>query len=511
MINQYDIHNLDCASCASALERDIKELPGVNFVSINFSTAKLHLDAEDVGEVKAYIHKVEPEIIVSTAHEKVEKSNRFTSPAFVRIVFSGLFLVIGLLFASQLNIYWQYGIFGIAYLLTGLEVLLSAARNIQRGNWFDETFLMSVSTLGAMVIGELPEAVAVMLFYQVGEFVQDWSVDNTRHSLNALLNIRPDKANVQRDGQIVELIPEEVEIGEILIVRPGERIPLDGLVVEGESHLDTSALTGESRPQAVGHGGEVLSGMVNQSGLLKIQVTKDFGQSSVSKLLDLVENATERKSRTQRFITRFAQIYTPAVVGLALLVAFVPPMIIPGASLQQWVYRALILLVISCPCALVISIPLGYFGGIGAASQRGILVKGANFLDVLADVRTVVFDKTGTLTRGVFKVTNIIPQSGWLADDLLFTAALAEQQSNHPVAKSILKAYGAHKPLKEVTSSREYPGFGLIAEVEEKKIVVGNDALLHKEGIEHNPCELSGEAVHVAVDGVYAGLYHGIR
>ena len=316
-------------------------------------------------------------------------------------------------------------------------------RNIRRGNWFDETFLMSISTLGAMAIGELPEAVTVMLFYQIGEFVQGWSVDNTRQSLNALMDIRPETASVLRDGRLTLVKPDEVKIGEVIVVRPGERVPLDGMVIEGESHLDTSALTGESKPRTVTAGEAVLSGMVNQSSLLTIRVDKTFGQSSVNKLLDLVEHASERKSRTQRFITRFAQIYTPVVVVLALLVAFLPPLFIPGASLQQWVYRALILLVISCPCALVISIPIGYFGGIGAASQHGILVKGANFLDVLADVKTVVFDKTGTLTRGVFKVTHIVPQQGWRTDELLAYAAQAEQHSNHPVAKSILQAYGS--------------------------------------------------------------------
>lgn len=503
-INQYNIQNLDCASCASTLERAIQDLPGVNFVSINFATAKLHLDAEDVDDVKEHIRKVEPDVIITRADERQGQINRLASPEFFRIVLSGFLLVVGLLLGPNLNTFWKYVVFGVAYLLTGLQVLVGALRNIRNGKWFDEAFLMSISTLGAVAIGELPEAVTVILFYQIGEFVQTWSVDNTRRSLNALMDIRPETANLQREGKIFPVKPGEVKIGEKIVVRPGERVPLDGVVEKGESQLDTSALTGESRPRRAFEGQEVLSGMVNQTGMLTIRVMKTFEHSSVNKLLELVENAAERKSRTQRFITRFAQIYTPFVVGLALVVAFLPPLI-TGASLHDWIYRALILLVISCPCALVISIPIGYFGGISAASSSGILVKGANFLDVLAKVRTVVFDKTGTLTRGVFEVIDIKPENGWKQDELLGLAASAEQFSNHPIAKSIMQAFGSHKQLKSIANMHEMQGFGLKAEVEGKPVLVGNDALLHKEGIPHEKCELAGSAVHVALNSEYIG------
>ncbi len=422
---------------------------------------------------------------------------------------SMILFVVGLIFYEPLHntpfSIGEYLVFIPAYLISGWSVLTTAGRNILRGKIFDENFLMTIATLGAIAIHQIPEAVAVMLFFQVGELFQDFSVSRSRRSIKSLLEVRPDSANLKVNGEIKQVSPESVQVGDVIIVKPGEKIPLDGEITEGASQVDTSALTGESVPRTVKPGETVLAGMINKSGLLTVRVTKLFAESSISKILHLVENASSKKAATEKFITRFARYYTPVVVFLSLAVAILPPLFIPGATSEQWVYRALVLLVISCPCGLVISIPLGYFGGVGGAAKRGILVKGSTFLDTLTDVETVVFDKTGTLTQGVFKVTQIVPKNGFSEAELLQLATKVESQSNHPVAKSILTAFDKSVDTSDVEDYQEIAGHGIQARVGNKIVIAGNDRLLHRENIEHDVCSVEGTVVHLAVDGVYAG------
>ena len=389
-------------------------------------------------------------------------------------------------------------------IILGGDVVMRAVKNIAKGRVFDENFLMSLSTVGAFIIGEYPEAVAVMLFYQVGEFFQEMSVKRSRKSIADLMDIRPDAATVSRNGELMVVSPETVRVGEVIIVKPGEKIPLDGIVLEGESMLDTKALTGESVPRSVHQGDEALSGCINQSGVLTIQVTKAFGESTVSKIIDLVENASSRKAPTENFITTFARYYTPVVVILAALLAIVPPLAFGGEWID-WISRALVFLVISCPCALVISIPLTFFGGIGAASKHGVLVKGSNYLEALNSVSTVVFDKTGTLTKGVFKVTDIFPVNGFTSEQVLEYAANAENLSNHPIAKSILAAHGQEVDQEHITDYKEIPGHGISVNADGRKILAGNTKLMDAEGIEYTSCDQAGTKVYVGVDGQYAG------
>ncbi|MBE9171104.1 cadmium-translocating P-type ATPase [Pleurocapsales cyanobacterium LEGE 06147] len=399
----------------------------------------------------------------------------------------------------------EYIVFIPAYLLSGWNVLTIAGRNILRGRFFDENFLMTIATLGAIAIHKLPEAVGVMLFFKVGELFQEYAVGKSRKSIKSLLEIRPDYANLKVNGEVQTVSPEMVNLGDLIVVKPGEKIPLDGEIISGDSQIDTSALTGESVPRTVKVGETVLAGMLNQTGVLLVKVTKLFGESSIARILDLVENASSKKSPTQKFITKFARYYTPFVVFASLAVAFIPPLIIPGATKWEWVYRALILLVISCPCGLVISIPLGYFGGVGGAAKRGILVKGAMYLDTLTQVKTVVFDKTGTLTKGVFKVTDIIPKNGYEKAKLLTIAAQVESHSNHPVARSIREAYGQKIDDSQIKDYQEISGHGIKATIKDRIVIAGNDKLLHRENIEHDTCDVQGTVVHLAVDNRYAG------
>jgi Cd2+/Zn2+-exporting ATPase len=391
-----------------------------------------------------------------------------------------------------------------AYLICGWSVLTTAGRNILRGQIFDENFLMTIATLGAIAIHELPEAVGVMLFYQLGELAQGSAVGRSRRSIQALLEVRPDTANLKTNGTIKTVAPDTVNVGEQIVVRPGEKVPLDGEVLEGVSLVDTAALTGESVPRRVAGGDRVLAGSVNQSGALTLQVTKRFGESSIARILDLVENARSKKADTEKFITRFARHYTPAVVFLSLAIALIPPLLF-SQSAAVWSYRALVILVISCPCGLVISIPLSYFGGIGGAAKQGILVKGSTFLDTLTQVRTVVFDKTGTLTQGTFRVTDIVTHNGLSAAQLLELAAHAESQSNHPVAQSIRQAHGQPLEVSTVRDYEEIAGHGVRAMVNGRAVLAGSDRLLHREQIPHSVCVVDGTVVHLAVDGQYSG------
>ncbi|WP_071427229.1 heavy metal translocating P-type ATPase [Merdimmobilis hominis] len=398
----------------------------------------------------------------------------------------------------------QVALFLVGYVAAGGDIVLKAAKNISHGQVFDENFLMTVATIGALLLGEYSEGIAVMLFYQVGEWFQSYAVSKSRQSISSLMDIRPDYANVERDGQLVQVDPEEVAVGDSIMVKPGERIPLDGVVLTGTSTIDTSALTGESVPREVLEGDEVISGCINQSGMLTIRVSKEFGESTVAKILDLVENSSSKKSKSENFITKFARYYTPAVVVAAAVLAVVPPLMM-GGSFLPWIQRALTFLVISCPCALVISIPLSFFGGIGGASKCGILIKGSNYLEALAQVTTVVFDKTGTLTQGSFEVTAIHPEHA-TEQELLGLAALVESYSDHPISLSLKKAWGKELDSSALSQVEEIAGHGVVATVGGKRVAAGNCKLMAKLGVQGaRDCELAGTAVHVAVDGVYQG------
>lgn len=422
----------------------------------------------------------------------------------IKIIISAILFVLALVIPFS-NEWINNGLFIISYLVVGCEILKKAVRNIFRGKVFDENFLMTVATIGAFAIGEFPEAVAVMLFYQVGELFQSYAVDKSRKSIASLMDIRPDYANIEKDGKVEKVDPDEVKIGDIIIVKTGEKIPLDGVVVEGTSSLDTMALTGESVPRVVKTEDEVLSGCINKDGLLKIRVTKEFGESTVSKILDLVENASSKKSKSENFITKFAKYYTPTVVIIAVLLAFIPPIILKDFStFSVWLYRALSFLVVSCPCALVISIPLSFFGGIGGASKMGILIKGSNYLEALANTETVVFDKTGTLTEGIFEVQNIYAE-GIEKDELLRIVAHAENYSNHPIAKSVKKAYNKEIDEKIIKNPQELSGKGIWAKIDEKDILVGNEKLMLEEKIDFKKCDEVGTILYVAIDKKYVG------
>lgn len=439
-----------------------------------------------------------------------EHGNELNLKQELCVLFFILFLLgFGISFQELLNAtpysIGAYLVFIPAYLIAGWNVLKIAGQNILRGKIFDENFLMTIATLGAIAIQQLPEAVAVMLFYRVGEFVQDLAVGRSRRSIKSLLEVRPDSANLKVDNQIQTVNPQTVKVNDIILVKPGEKVPLDGEIIEGSSQVDTSALTGESVPRTVKAGETVLAGSINKTGVLTLKVTRKFEESSIAKILYLVENATHKKAKTEKFITRFAQYYTPVVVFLSLAIAVFPPLFIPNTTSAEWVYRALVLLVISCPCGLVISIPLGYFGGVGGAAKRGILVKGSAFLDVLTTVKTVAFDKTGTLTQGVFKVNQIVPDNGWRTDELLTLAAQIESHSNHPVAQSIQDYYGQSTDHTQLTHYQEIAGHGIVAQLNHQKVLAGNDRLLHREQIEHNTCNIEGTVVHVAMNQNYAG------
>lgn len=422
----------------------------------------------------------------------------------IKIIISAILFVLALVIPFS-NEWINNGLFIISYLVVGFEILKKAVRNIFRGKVFDENFLMAVATIGAFAIGEFPEAVAVMLFYQVGELFQSYAVDKSRKSIASLMDIRPDYANIEKDGKFEKVDPDEVKIGDIIIVKTGEKIPLDGVVVEGTSSLDTMALTGESVPRVVKTEDEVLSGCINKDGLLKIMVTKEFGESTVSKILDLVENASSKKSKSENFITKFAKYYTPTVVIIAVLLAFIPPIILKDFNtFSVWLYRALSFLVVSCPCALVISIPLSFFGGIGGASKMGILIKGSNYLEALANTETVVFDKTGTLTEGIFEVQDIYAE-GIEKDELLRIVAHAENYSNHPIAKSVKKAYNKEIDENIIKNPQELSGKGIWAKIDEKDILVGNEKLMLEEKIDFEKCDEVGTILYVAINKKYVG------
>jgi Cd2+/Zn2+-exporting ATPase len=512
-MKKYKLNNLDCASCASKIENCLSKLEEVKFVTVNFANSTMTIDTDNIEKVKSKIKEIEPEVEVeeSDKREKIVSTSELAENkgTIIKAASALALLIIGIIFEDKLhNTPFQlaeYAVYVTAYLIVGWNVIASAVKNIIRGQFFDEQFLMTIATLGAFAIHQMPEAVAVMLFYVTGELFQDIAVGRSRKSIKSLLEIKPDYANLKSGAELVKVSPEEVKVGDTIIIKPGEKVPLDGTILDGTSFVDTAALTGESIPRKVSEKDGVMAGMINQSGLLTVKVDKLFGESSVSKILELVENATSQKAETEKFITTFARYYTPIVVIGALLLAIMPPLLFSGQTFGDWIYRALVVLVISCPCALVISIPLGYFGGVGLAARKGILVKGSNFLDALTQVTTVVFDKTGTLTKGEFKVSEVVTSNGFSKEEILEYAAYAEANSNHPVAQSITVAYQGEIDIAKITKTEEISGHGIKAIVNGKTILAGNDKLLHKENIEHSVCQVDGTVVHVTIDHVYAG------
>ena len=404
---------------------------------------------------------------------------------------------------ENVNVWIQFVIYLVPYLIIGYDIVYKAVRNISHGQVFDENFLMMVATVGAFGVQEFSEAVAVMLFYQVGELFQSYAVGKSRQSISAMMDICPEYANIEQNGVLTQVDPDDVEVGDIIVIKPGERIPLDGVVIEGESLVDTAALTGESVPRSAKAGDEIISGCVNGSGTLKVKVTKEIDDSTVAKILELVENASSKKAKVENFITKFAKYYTPVVTIGAVVLALVPPLVL-GGGFAEWIQRACIFLVISCPCALVISVPMGFFGGIGAASKVGVLVKGSNYLEAVAEMTTIVFDKTGTLTKGEFKVAQIQPQ-GMTETELLEIAALGEGYSTHPIANSIREAYGKTPDMKRTENANEIAGHGISITVDNKAVLIGNEKLMKKEGIAYTPCQSCGTVVYVACDGKFAG------
>ena len=518
----YLLKGLDCPNCSAKIEKEVGELGGVASSTVNLMNQTLTVQAGTsvaaslLDTVTTIVHSHEPDVEVSEKQleatapvkkdEKAAVYNDEDKKRTIRLAVGAVVYAIGMALTvfAKLPTLAELAFLIVAYVILGWDVVWQAVKNITRGQVFDEHFLMSVSTIGAFAIGEYPEAVAVMLFYQVGEFFQSLAVKRSRKSISDLMDICPDSATVKRNGVLQVVSPESVAVGEIIVVKPGEKIPLDGIVVDGESMLDTKALTGESVPRSIRKGDEALSGCINQSGLLTLKVTKSFGESTVSKITDLVENASARKAPTENFITTFARYYTPVVVGMAAVLAIIPPLIL-GGGWSEWLRRGFVFLIVSCPCALVISIPLTFFGGIGAASKRGVLVKGSNYLEALNKVSVVVFDKTGTLTKGVFEVANIIPAAGYQKEQVLEYAAQAESYSNHPIAKSILATYGKPIDQKQFSDFEEISGHGISVMVQGKKVLAGNSKLMESEKIAYAACDAAGTKFYVAADGSYVG------
>lgn len=512
---EFILEGLNCANCANKIEKKANDINGVDNATLDFVSKKLKVqieadnDSDKISnEIKTIVNELEPHVRViekeslSHSHEHDHSHGNIEKSQVAKIIIAVILYLIPIILKLEGSS--RFAFFFVSYIVVGGEILLRAARNISKGQIFDENFLMALATIGAFAIGEYPEGVAVMLFYQIGELFQDMAVGHSRKSIKALLDIRPDYANLKEGKNIRKVEPAEVKVGDYIVVKPGEKIPLDGIVIEGNSTVDTSNITGENVPRSVGSGESVLSGFVNNQGLLTIEVSKEFGESTVSKILDLVENASSKKAPTENFITVFAKYYTPVVVISALVIAFIPPLLF-NLNLSDWIYRALIFLVISCPCALVISIPLGFFGGIGGASKTGILIKGGNYLEALNQVDTIVMDKTGTLTKGVFKVTEIEAVEDFTEDEVLEYAAFGEAFSNHPIGKSIIEAYGKDIDNKIIESYREISGKGIKAEINGDEIIVGNRRLFEDEGIFVEDKKSFGTIVYVSKNNKYMG------
>ncbi|MBU5425820.1 cadmium-translocating P-type ATPase [Tissierella pigra] len=519
---ELELNGLNCAGCAGKIEKLSNELDGVETANLDFVSKKLKVNVREdekaaiiTEEIKRIVNKLEPHVKVIDKAESHDHNHEHSDGCcghdhggetskkeIIKLAIGGLLFILPYLL--KLEGTPRLMVYVLSYIIVGHEVILIAVKNILAGIPFDENFLTTIATIGAFVIGEYPEGVAVMLFYQVGEMFQGMAVNHSRKSISSLLDIRPDSANLERNGKIIVVDPNEVNIGDIVIVRPGEKVPLDGIVVEGESSLDTSNITGESVPRNVGINDNVLSGTVNNHGLLKIKVTKKFGESTVSKILDLVENASSKKAPTEKFITKFARYYTPIVVFAALAIAIIPTVFM-GGDLREWAYSACVFLVISCPCALVISIPLGFFGGIGGSSKAGILVKGGNYLEALTGVDTIVFDKTGTITKGTFKVTEIISYGEYSKEEILELAAYGESHSNHPIGKSILEAYNKEINKEYIKSYKEIAGKGIEVSIDGKEIILGNKKIFDEKGIKVKESDSIGTVVYIGKSNKHIG------
>ncbi|MDR2952253.1 MAG: cadmium-translocating P-type ATPase [Treponema sp.] len=522
MNRAFVLEGLDCPNCAAQIEGIIGKLPCITYSNVNFISTTLRIEHEanchcDIAtKICKIVRDLEPEVSVKNKDDKQVSSAKNKSEAgisakrsIVRLAAGAAVFTAALILSRVLSLqpFAKLSLFLAGNIILGGDVLLKAARNIIKGRVFDENFLMSLATIGAFIIGEYPEAAGVMLFYQVGELFQETAVRRSKKSIASLMDIRPDIASVMRNGELLTVAPETVAAGETIVIRPGEKIPLDGVVIEGKSMLDTCALTGESVPRSVKPGETALSGCINQNGVLTVEVTKTFGESTAAKIIDLVENAAAKKAPTENFITAFSRYYTPAVVSLAALLAVIPPLF-AGGSWMEWANRSLIFLVISCPCALVISIPLGFFGGIGGASRKGVLVKGGNYLEALNKLDIIVFDKTGTLTKGVFKVTQLFPAASFTEASLLECAARAEAFSNHPIAISIKKACserGIAVDEKRLVDYSEISGCGVSVAEGGVQTLAGNEKLMKQFGIIYTPCESAGTKVYAALGNRFAG------
>ena len=504
-MKKYTIENLDCPMCAAKIENGIKNLSCVKDAKVVFATKTLLIDTDNINQVQKEIRKIEKDVVINDKKEENEFNvkNELILLAVLLVAFAAGILMLHNITTPPYS-YAGFAVLIAVYFIAGKDVIEQSFKNIIKGKIFDENFLMTFATMAAWGIKSYEEAVGVMIFYRAGEFFQDLAVHKSRRSIKSLLEIRPESACVLRDNKEVILHPEEISVGEIIVVKAGEKIALDGAVIEGKTTLDTRALTGESVPRTVEKNDKVLSGMLNLTGIIKVQVEKSFAESSASKILDMVENAAANKAKTENFITKFAGYYTPAVFFIALLIAVVPPLLKLGAF-DEWIYRALVALVVSCPCALIISVPLGYFGGIGGASKKGILVKGANYLEALSHVQSIAFDKTGTLTKGVFTVTEVKAFGKYSKDDIIKYAAMAESKSSHPIAKSIVE----YAPVQEynLKDYEEISGRGIKVSIEDKEIMIGNDSLLHFANISHDEevCNILGSVAHVVIDKEYAG------
>lgn len=507
------LNGLNCANCAAKIEKEINNIDGVQKANIDFISKNLVIEIKNKNNAKDIINsaikivgKIRPDVVVTIKEneradkEDMEENNK---KDLIKIGISFvIFLAANIL---KLPEPYNFILFFTSFLISGYEVILKAVKNIFHGNVFDENFLMTIATIGAFSIKQYPEAVAVMIFYDLGEYFEDKAVDHSRKSIASLMDIKPLFANIKTENEIKTISPKEVKIGDLVVVKPGEKVPVDGKVIEGSSFMDTSAITGESVPLGVNEGDAVLSGFINKNGLIVFKAEKEFEDSTVSKILELVQNAGSKKAKTENFITSFAKIYTPVVVFLAAAIAIFPPIFIEGAVFKDWLYRSLIFLVISCPCALVISIPLGFFGGIGGASKKGILVKGGNYLEALQKAEVVAFDKTGTLTKGIFNVTKVVPENNFTKDDVIKYAAYAESFSNHPIGTSILKYYEKEINKDEIKDYEEISGNGIKAKIFKNDVAAGNNKLMIKEGIKYKEAEENGTVVYVAVNKKYAG------
>lgn len=508
---QYYVEGIDCANCAAKIEERVRGLNEIEEANLDFVFKKLTFQIKDGSEEKKVFNKVreivkavEPDVDLKEV-ESEQEDEGLKKKDIIRLSMGIVIFALAYILKEQ-----KFGIvlFLISYVLIGGEVILKSIRNIRRGEIFDENFLMTVATVGAFAIKEFPEAVSVMLFYEIGEFFQDKAVERSRKSIKSLLNIKAEFANVKNGSELKKVNPEEVRIDDFIVVKPGEKVPLDGVITEGVSFFDTSAITGEPVPKSIKPGEEVFSGYINKEGLITVKVKRTFENSAVSKILNLVENASSRKADTEKFITKFAKYYTPIVVFSALFIAVLPPLFIKNASFSSWIYKALVFLVVSCPCALVISIPLSFFGGIGAASKKGILVKGGNYLEILNDVSTMVFDKTGTLTKGTFSVDKIQAYNGFDEKDVLKLAASVEAFSNHPIAVSIVEAYGQKNDEAEIKEYKEIAGHGIQAYVNGKLVFVGNEKLMLKENIDVKEEAFRndiGTVIYVSCEGSFVG------